>query len=161
MDQRSGPEDYWLGPVQEEREHLFLSIILYPAGERMALTLPVGWSKRGDRSKKWTLLYICVSTIFWPVSTETLRIFPKGYFSIVWGLTQEMCSFSGRPKSLWFLSGDQTSCTSIRSCPAQVLETSFLFVKLFCSLKDVSVKDGIRTFFSMKANPDQESRIRQ
>lgn len=79
----------------------------------------------------------------------------------VWSLTQEMCSFSGRPKSLWFLSGDQTSCTSIRSCPAQVLETSFLFVKLFCSLKDVSVKDGIRTFFSMKTNRDQESRIRQ
>lgn len=98
--------------VQEKRELVVLSSSTLP-GRGWHLPLRLG-EVRGDRSKKWTLLYICVSTIFQPVSTGTCQFFPKGCFSVVWSLTQEMCIFPGRPKSLWFVSGDHTSCTSIK-----------------------------------------------
>jgi len=47
-------------------------------------------------------------------------------------------------------SADHRAHTGVKSGAAQELETSFVFVRLFCSVKERLGKDGIRACFSIR-----------
>lgn len=111
------------------------------------LPFRLGEVREGIRVRSASFFTFVSPPFFSLLALEHSDFFPKGYFSMVWSLTQEMCIFPGRRKSLWFTSGDHASCTNIKVLTSPGFRKQLSLCETILQLKGCICQCWHRNFF--------------